>query len=97
MYKRQNTILRPVLELTLMISGLFLAYLPVQTYLKQPPGRLAAWLAPLLAGICLLEGGFCYFLNIPTSSVLFPTLLLSLIHIYNSYLSLPLKHCGNGK
>ena len=66
-----NTILRPVLELTVMISGLFLAYLPVQTYLKQPPGRLAAWLAPLLAGICLLEGGFCYFLNIPTSSVLF--------------------------
>ena len=53
-----NTILRPVLELTVMISGLFLAYLPVQTYLKQPPGRLAAWLAPLLAGICLLEGGF---------------------------------------
>ena len=44
-----NTILRPVLELTVMISGLFLAYLPVQTYLKQPPGRLAAWLAPLLA------------------------------------------------
>ena len=35
-----NTILRPVLELTVMISGLFLAYLPVQTYLKQPPGRL---------------------------------------------------------
>ena len=31
----------------------FLAYLPVQTYLKQPPGRLAAWLAPLLAGILL--------------------------------------------
>ena len=74
-----NTILRPVLELTVMISGLFLAYLPVQTYLKQPPGRLAAWLAPLLAGICLLEGGFCYFLNIPTSSVLFPTLLVLML------------------
>ena len=54
-----NTLLRPVLELTVMISGMHLAYLPVQTYLKQSPGRLAAWLAPLLAGICLLEGGFC--------------------------------------
>ena len=50
-----NTILRPVLELTVMIPGLLLAYLPVQTYLKQPPGRLAAWLAPLLAGICLRQ------------------------------------------
>ena len=58
-----NTLLRPVLELTVMISGMHLAYLPVQTYLKQSPGRLAAWLAPLLAGICLLEGGFCYFFN----------------------------------
>ena len=44
-----NTLLRPVLELTVMISGMHLAYLPVQTYLKQSPGRLAAWLAPLLA------------------------------------------------
>ena len=76
-----NTILRPVLELTVMISGLLLAYLPVQTYLKQTPGKLAAWLAPLLTGICLLEGGFCYFLNIPTRTVLFLTLpVLMLIY-----------------
>ena len=79
-----NTILRPVLELTVMIPGLLLAYLPVQTYLKQPPGRLAAWLAPLLAGICLLEGGFCYFLNVPTSSVLFPTLLVLMLIYHKS-------------
>ena len=89
-----NTILRPVLELTVMISGLFLAYLPVQTYLKQPPGRLAAWLAPLLAGICLLEGGFCYFLNIPTSSVFFPTLLVLML-IYHKSLTISIwKSCS---
>ena len=35
-----NTILRPVLELTVMIPGLLLAYLPVQTYLKQPGRRI---------------------------------------------------------
>ena len=76
-----NTILRPVLELTVMISGMLLAYLPVQTYLKQTPGRLAAWLAPLLTGICLLEGGLCYFLNISTRAVLFLTLpVLMLIY-----------------
>ena len=89
-----NTILRPVLELTVMISGLFLAYLPVQTYLKQPPGRLAAWLAPLLAGICLLEGGFCYFLNIPTSSVLFPTLLVLML-IYHKSLNISIWKSGS--
>ena len=77
-----------------MISGLFLAYLPVQTYLKQPPGRLAAWLAPLLAGICLLEGGFCYFLNIPTSSVLFPTLLVLML-IYHKSLTISIWKSGS--
>lgn len=89
-----NTILRPVLELTVMISGLFLAYLPVQTYLKQPPGRLAAWLAPLLAGICLLEGGFCYFFNTPTSSVLFPTLLVLML-IYHKSLTISIWKSGS--
>ena len=77
-----------------MISGLFLAHLPVQTYLKQPPGRLAAWLAPLLAGICLLEGGFCYFLNIPTSSVLFPTLLVLML-IYHKSLTISIWKSGS--
>ena len=39
-----NTILRPVLELTVMIPGLLLAYLPVQTYLKT-----TAWQAGCMA------------------------------------------------
>ena len=89
-----NTILRHVLELTVMIPGMHLAYLPVQTYLKQSPGRLAAWLAPLLAGICLLEGGFCYFFNIPTSSVLFPTLLVLML-IYHKSLNISIWKSGS--
>ena len=89
-----NTLLRPVLELTVMISGMHLAYLPVQTYLKQSPGRLAAWLAPLLAGICLLEGGFCYFFNTPTSSVLFPTLLVLML-IYHKSLTISIWKSGS--
>ena len=84
-----NTILRPVLELTVMISGMHLAYLPVQTYLKQSPGRLAAWLAPLLAGICLLEGGFCYFFNTPTST------LLVLMLIYHKSLTISIWKSGS--
>lgn len=80
-----NTMLRPILELTVMISGILLAYLPVQTYLKQEPWKLAAWLAPLLAGTCILEGALCYFLNISTGLVLFLTLPVLMV-IYHKTL-----------
>ena len=43
-----TTILRPTLELTVLLPGMLLAYLPVIPCLKQSPRRLAACLAPLL-------------------------------------------------
>ena len=48
----------------------------------------------LLAGICLLEGGFCYFLNVPTSSVLFPTLLVLML-IYHKSLNISIWKSGS--
>ena len=42
-------ILRPILELLVVLPGLLLGYFPVKTYLKQSPGRLAAWLFPCMA------------------------------------------------
>ena len=53
-------LLRPILELTVVFPGLLLAYFPVRSYLKQPPARLAAWAVPLLFGLCLGGGLFCY-------------------------------------
>ena len=50
-------ILRPILELLVVLPGLLLGYFPVKTYLKQSPGRLAAWLFPLMA--CLCFHGLC--------------------------------------
>ena len=47
-----DKMLRPILELTVIIPGLLLAYLPVRTYLRQPLHKLAVWLLPLLAGFC---------------------------------------------
>ena len=48
-----NAILSPTLELTVLLPGMLLAYLPVIPCLKQSPRRLAAWLAPLLlAPLC---------------------------------------------
>ena len=94
-----NTILRPVLELTVMIPGLLLAYLPVQTYLKQ-----AAWQAGCMA--CTSSGresvswkeDFAYFLNVPTSSVLFPTLLVLMLiyHKSSEYLYLEIRQHFSG-
>ena len=54
-------ILRPILELLVVLPGLLLGYFPVKTYLKQSPGRLAAWLFPLMACLCIGSGLVCYF------------------------------------
>ena len=52
-------ILRPVLELSVIIPGILLAYLPVKSYLKQTPFKLTAWLLPLLLGIYIFGGAVC--------------------------------------
>ena len=67
-------ILRPVLELSVIIPGILLAYLPVKNYLRQTPLKLTAWLLPLLLGICILGGAVCCALQIPTRWFLFPLL-----------------------
>ena len=67
-------ILRPVLELSVIIPGILLAYLPVKSYLRQTPLKLTAWLLPLLLGICILGGAVCCALQIPTRWILFPIL-----------------------
>ena len=57
-------ILRPVLELFVIIPGILLAYLPVKNYLRQTPLKLTAWLLPLLLEICILGGAVCCALQI---------------------------------
>ena len=53
-------ILRPILELLVVLPGLLLGYFPVKAYLKQSPGRLAVWLFPLMACLCIGSGLVCY-------------------------------------
>ena len=45
--------IRPILELTVIIPGMLLAYLPVKECLKQAPVKLALWLTPLLLTLSL--------------------------------------------
>ena len=68
-------VLRPILELTVVFPGLLLAYFPVRSYLKQPSAKLAVWEVPLLFGLCLGGGLFCYHFGLSTA---FPLLLITI-------------------
>ena len=80
-------ILCPVLELSVIIPGILLAYLPVKNYLRQTPLKLTAWLLPFLLGICILGGAVCCALQIPTRWFLFPLLPVIML-IYHKTLKI---------
>lgn len=62
-----ENILRPMLEISVVIPGILLAYFPVRSYLKQSPVKLAGWMLPLLLLISILGGCISLQLNISTS------------------------------
>ncbi len=62
--------LRPVLELTVVLPGLLLAYFPVKSYMRQSPIKLAAWLAPLILALCVIGGVLCYYFHVSTAPAL---------------------------
>ena len=75
-------VLRPVLELSVVIPGLLLAYFPVKSYLKQPPGKLCAWLLPLLIVLCAGLGLVCRHFRFSTAFALaFLTLLAIILYM----------------
>ena len=80
-------ILRPVLELSVIIPGILLTYLPVKGYLRQTPLKLTAWLLPLLLGICIFGGAVCCALHLPTRWILFPLLPVIML-IYHKTLKI---------
>ena len=59
--------LRPMLELAVVIPGLLLAYFPVKSFLKQPCGKLAAWLVPMMLGLCVGGGLLCWHFRVSTA------------------------------
>ena len=72
-------ILRPILELSVVIPGLLLAYFPVKSGLKQPPGKLALWQVPLVLSLCIGGGIFCWHFHISTAVVLILIVLIVVI------------------
>lgn len=89
-----NAILRPTLELTVLLPGVLLAYLPVSPCLRQSPLKLAAWLFPLLLGLCVLSGILCGMLECSTNPVLFVLLALALA-LYHKTLRISLWQSGS--
>lgn len=74
-----ENILRPILEISVIIPGILLAYLPVNSYLKQSPVKLAGWMLPLLLLLSVSSGCVSYQLNIPTAPFLFIAVLIAAV------------------
>ena len=84
-----RNVLCPILELTVVFPGLLLAYFPVKSYLKQRPGKLAAWLLPMMLGLCISGGLLCWEISISTEIVLvFITFAAILLYIKTLRISL---------
>ena len=86
-------LLRPILELGVVIPGMLLAYFPVKSSLKQPLSKLVLWLAPLLALLCVAGGVVCYAHRVPTAPVLAGLILLAAV-IYIKTLRISLWKSG---
>ena len=84
----------PILELTVIIPGMLLAYLPVKACLKQAPFKLALWLFPVLLGISLSGGVICYIFQLPTKMILLFVLPL-LMFIYHKTLQISIWKSSN--
>lgn len=86
-------ILRPILELCVVLPGVLLAYFPVKAYLKQPMGKLFAWLVPLLLLLSVAAGTVCYTHRVSTAPALAAISLLA-IAIYIKMLRISLWKSG---
>ncbi len=63
-------VLRPILEISVIIPGILLAYLPAHTYLKQRRLQVLLWMLPLLLVLSVCGGLLCYGLNIKTAPIM---------------------------
>lgn len=86
-------LLRPILELGVVIPGMLLAYFPAKSSLKQPLSKLVLWLVPLLALLCAAGGGVCYARRMPTVPMLAGLTLLAVV-IYIKTLRISLWKSG---
>ncbi len=63
-------LIRPMLELSVILPGVLLAYLPMKHHLRLSPAKLCLILIPLLIGLCVFGGAICWYWKIKTRWVL---------------------------
>lgn len=86
-------LLRPMLELCVVIPGLLLAYFPVKSSLKLPLPKLSAWLVPVFLLLSAAGGALCLVRRISTAPVLVGMVLLAAV-IYIKTLRISLWKSG---
>ena len=84
-----RTIIFQALEFTVLIPGMLLAYLPVNSSLKQKPKKMIAWMLPLLVIISFSSGFVCNRFHLSTRMILLPLLFLTFI-LYQATLRISL-------
>lgn len=70
-------ILRPILELTVILPGALIAYLPMKHHLRISRGHIALICILALPALCIAGGSLCYFFKIKTLWVNVPILLIT--------------------
>lgn len=86
-------VFRPILELTIMIPGILLAYLPVRSYLKKMPTRLLSQILFLFLCLSVIGGTICYRQQTSTAPALI-VLILAAVAVYIKTLHISLwKSC----
>lgn len=56
--------LSPILELSILLPGMLLAYLPVKEQLRIRPARLVAAVGSFAVSLCLILGFLCYYFKL---------------------------------
>lgn len=72
-------ILRPIIEIAVILPGILLAYLPISQYLRISKGKLVLLWIPILIFLCISGGSLCYFLRIKTIWVIFPVFFIAAV------------------
>ena len=75
-----DTVLRPMLELSVIIPGAVLCYLPMKGHLNGKGRRIALWGIPALLLWAVAGGAACYRFRWDTNLWLVPSLALSANH-----------------
>lgn len=72
-----SDIFRPIIELAVILPGIFLAYLPMKQYLRIGKGKLSLLWIPIILLLCAIGGSLCWFLQIKTIWVIVPVFFLT--------------------